>query len=68
MERTAFSVKDMTCDHCVNSVTEALKHVEGVKVAQVTLADKKAAITFDPDVTTVEQLKDAVRHAGYTVA
>ena len=68
MERTAFTVKGMTCDNCVNSVTEALKHVAGVKVAKVTLADETAQVTFDPQQTSVDDLKAAVKDAGYDVA
>lgn len=67
MERTEFTVKGMTCDNCVNSVTQALKHVEGVKMAQVTLADERAQVTFDPAQTSVDHLKDAVKTAGYEV-
>lgn len=68
MERTEFSVKGMTCDNCVNSVTQALKQVAGVKVAKVTLADEKAQVTYDPGATNVEELKEAVKNAGYEVA
>ena len=58
----------MTCDNCVNSVTQALKQVDGVKVAKVTLADEKAQVTYDPSATSVEKLKQAVKSAGYEVA
>lgn len=68
MERTEFTVKGMTCNNCVTSVTQALTHVEGVKAAKVTLAEEKAQVTFDPGATSVDQLKGAVRHAGYEVA
>jgi copper ion binding protein len=68
MGRTAFTVKGMTCDNCVNRVTEAIKHVDGVKVAKVTLADETAQVTFDPQQISVEQPKAAVKDAGYDVA
>ncbi len=68
MERTEFTVKGMTCGNCVQSVTEALKGVSGVKVAKVTLEDEKAQVTYDPQHTSVEQLKEAVKAAGYEVA
>ncbi len=68
MERTEFTVKGMTCGNCVNSVTEALKGVDGVKLAKVTLEDEKAQVTYDPQHTSLEQLKEAVKAAGYEVA
>ena len=36
----------MTCDSCVSSVTKALKEVDGVKVAKVTLAGERAQVTY----------------------
>ncbi|CAB1129891.1 HMA domain-containing protein [Candidatus Hydrogenisulfobacillus filiaventi] len=65
MERVEFGVKGMTCDHCVMTVTRALKGVPGVKTATVSLAEEKARVTFDPAVATLEALKAAVSAAGY---
>lgn len=67
MERTQFGVKGMTCDNCVNSVTNALKQVNGVKLAKVSLEDEKAEVTFDPAATSVNALREAVKAAGYEV-
>lgn len=68
MERVTLSVQGMTCDHCVNTVTNALKGIDGVKVAKVTLAEEKADVTYDPAHTSEDQLKEAVKAAGYQVA
>ena len=65
MERAEFGVKGMTCDHCVMTVTKALKGVEGVKLAEVSLAEERAKVTFDPTKASLEQLKEAVNQAGY---
>lgn len=67
MERTAFSVKGMTCENCVASVTRALKQVPGVKLAKVSLDTEKAEVTYDPGATSVDALKAAVKEAGYEV-
>ncbi len=65
MERVQFTVKGMTCDNCVNSVTKALKGVEGVRAANVSLADERAQVTYDAEKTSTEALKAAVKEAGY---
>lgn len=65
MERVTLSIKGMHCDNCVNSVTDALKAVDGVKLAKVSLDEANAQITYDPAHTTVEKLKEAVQKAGY---
>ena len=68
MERTELKVKGMTCSHCVSTVTEALKAVDGVKVAKVTLDNERAEVAYDPAKTSLDQLKEAVKSAGYEVA
>jgi copper chaperone len=68
MERTTLTVTGMTCGHCVNTVTEALKGVAGVKVAKVTLETERAEVTYDPTQASEDDLKAAVTAAGYTVA
>ncbi|MHB9144242.1 MAG: heavy-metal-associated domain-containing protein [Symbiobacteriia bacterium] len=65
METKTFSVKGMTCNHCVMAVTKALKGVPGVSEAKVDLAGNSAAVTFSAGPDTVKKLKDAVEDAGY---
>ncbi|MCY1460499.1 copper ion binding protein [compost metagenome] len=62
-------IDGMTCGHCVASVTEELRDVEGVTDVEVFLS---AGGTSTANVTTstpVENslLTQAVREAGYTV-
>jgi copper chaperone len=65
VERIEFAVQGMTCESCVNTVTEALKAVDGVKLAQVSLSEERAQVTFDAEKTSSERLKQAVERAGY---
>ncbi|MCL4351923.1 MAG: cation transporter [Firmicutes bacterium] len=67
MEKIALGIKGMTCDHCVMTVTNALKAVPGVRSATVSLANNEAKVTYDGTVTTEESLKEAIREAGYQV-
>lgn len=68
MERIDLDVQGMHCDNCVNSVAQALKGVDGVKLAKVSLDEHRAQVTFDPAKASVAQLKEAVKNAGYEVA
>ena len=63
MERVTLEVQGMSCGHCVRSVDEALKSVEGVQVEQVTIGS--AIVSFDPEKVTMGTLIDAVADAGY---
>jgi copper chaperone len=65
MERVTLGIRGMTCDHCVATVTTALKNVEGVKSASVSLNQESAKVTYDNSKTSLDQLKQAVKAAGY---
>ena len=65
--QTTIQIDDMTCGGCVNSVTNALKQVDGVMGVNVSLADNNAVIDFDDDKTNVDSLKEAIEDAGYDV-
>jgi copper chaperone len=67
MATATITVKGMTCSGCVNSVTKALKSVDGVQEANVDLQGQKATVTFNDTVTSVQALKQAVEDAGYDV-
>lgn len=65
--QTTIQIDGMTCGGCVNSVTNALKQVDGVMGVNVSLADNNAVIDFDDDKTNVDSLKEAIEDAGYDV-
>ena len=60
------SVKGMSCQHCVNSVTKALEQLEGVKNVEVSLEKGEAKYDEDKPVDR-EAVRKAVRDAGYDV-
>lgn len=68
MERAELKIDGMTCNHCVMTVTGALKGVEGVKAAEVHLDTNSAKVTYDPSRASLEAIKQAVRDAGYGVS
>lgn len=64
-ERHDLPITGMTCAGCVASVERAIATSPGVERANVNLATEKATIILDPQVTTLRELADAVRRAGY---
>ena len=67
MHTEQFKVTGMTCGGCTSSVTKALKAVNGVSDAAVSLSDCQATVQYDEKLTYPEQLKSAVKEAGYGV-
>jgi len=60
----AFEVKDMTCGHCVSSITKAVRAID--QGAQVTVDLATHRVQIEPTVSDRSQLSDAIREAGYT--
>jgi len=58
-------VSGMSCTHCRAAVQNALVGVAGVKSAEVNLDEGKATVTFDPEVATVDKLREAVKQSGF---
>jgi copper chaperone len=67
MTTQTIPISGMHCNGCVRSVTNALKNVEGVSDAEVSLANEQALISFDKDQVTIEALRKAVEAAGYQI-
>jgi P-type Cu+ transporter len=62
--KSIFPVRGMMCATCVAHVEEALKSVPGVISANINLASEKAIVEY-VEGTSVEELKKAVKDAGY---
>ena len=63
-----FNVPDVSCDHCRSAIEGALHPLEGVQTAQVDVAAKSVAVSFDPEVTDRDRIIGAIEQAGYPVA
>ena len=61
---TTFEVKDMTCGHCVSTITNAVRAVDQGAKVQIDLATHR--VTIDPTEADAAALSDAIRRAGYT--
>lgn len=64
MSTTTFTVKGMTCGHCVNHVTEEVKKIDGVSEVAVNLESGAVTVTADAEITST-QMETAVVEAGY---
>lgn len=58
-------IKGMTCTSCSANVESALQLIQGVQKAQVALATEEAEIQYDPQVSTYNQLLEAIENAGF---
>lgn len=55
----------MDCEGCVKSVTRMLSGLPGVQKVDVSLAEARATVTYDPAKAGVAEMRNAVERAGY---
>ena len=67
MANVTLKIKGMSCQHCVVSISKALKDLKGVKDVKVSLEKGSAEVNYDDKLVTLSRMKDAVVDAGYTV-
>lgn len=60
----AFEVKDMTCGHCVSTISKALKATD--KDAKVTIDLARHLVLVEPAQADASELQEAITEAGYT--
>lgn len=65
MKTELIKVTGMTCGGCVNSLTRALKSINGVDAVQVKLSTGDTQVQYNENLTSLEQLRSAVKNAGY---
>lgn len=67
MQTEQIKVTGMTCGGCTSNVTKVLSAIDGVDNVIVSLSDANATVQFDEKLTSPEQLKSAIKEAGYGV-
>jgi len=63
--KAPLSLVGMHCASCALIIEKALKKVPGVKQANVNFAAEKASVIFDENISSVNDLVEAVKKVGY---
>jgi copper chaperone len=67
MEKKVLTVEGMSCGHCKAAVEKVVTALTGVVLAEVDLAAKTLSVEYDAEQTTLEEIKEVVDDAGFTV-
>jgi P-type Cu+ transporter len=62
--RVELALEGMTCASCATRIEKRLNRLDGV-AATVNFATEQAAVSFDPEQVSVDELIEAVEAAGY---
>lgn len=58
-------VDGMICQVCAGTVKSALKKVDGVQDAEISLEKRNAVVHYDARKVTLDELTRAIKEAGY---
>jgi Cu+-exporting ATPase len=65
LSESDFGIIGMHCASCSAAVENALRQSEGVLKANVNLAAESASVRFNPEATSVAELRKVIERAGY---
>lgn len=68
MTKQKFDVGGMSCAACSSGIEKAVKRLDGVKEADVSLLEKTMTVSYDESVLSVEKIIATVEKLGYTAA
>lgn len=67
IDNIIFTVPDMSCSHCENSIKKAVGTLNGVENVIVDLASKKVSVEFEPTKVSAETIRNSIEDQGYEV-
>ena len=60
-------ITGMHCENCATTITRHLKKMDGIHVAEVSLATEYASVTFDAATLSEDTIVDKIRDLGFDV-
>ena len=65
MRQETIKVEGMTCQHCVQTITEALNNITGLNTVNVDLVKKEVSVTFNEYETELKKISDKIIEVGF---
>lgn len=56
---------DISCEHCANAITGALRAINGVATVAVDIDEKRVDVEYDAATASIEQIDAALEEEGY---
>ena len=67
MQTEIIKIRGMNSEGCIDKVNAALKSVKGVGDVVVSLANNKAKVQYDEQLTSSQELQATLARAGYSI-
>lgn len=60
-----FSIKGMSCKHCVAKVEEGIQSLPGIQKVKINLKKENGVVKYDESQISAQQIADKVTEVGY---
>ena len=67
MANQTLNVEGMTCDHCVQTIKEAVNSLVGIRGVEVDLENKEVAVEYDKALVNLDSITDKIVEIGFEV-
>ena len=67
MANQTLNVEGMTCDHCVQTIKEAVNNLVGISRVAVDLENKQVAVEYDKALVKLDSITDKIVEIGFEV-
>ncbi|MFP4225164.1 MAG: heavy-metal-associated domain-containing protein [Desulfobacterales bacterium] len=64
MATQKFSVPNISCDHCVNTIRNEFKELEGINLMDGDVANKQITVEYE-DPATEEKIREKLKEINY---
>ena len=65
MRQETIKVEGMTCQHCVQTISEALNNITGLNTVNVDLVKKEVRVKFNENETKLKKIFDKIIEVGF---
>ena len=65
MKQELIKVEGITCQHCVQTITKALKSISGLSSIDVFLDNKEVSVHFDENETNLHEITNKIAEVGF---
>ena len=65
MRQETIKVVGMTCQHCVQTITDALNNITGLNTVNVDLIKKEVRVKFNENETKLKKISDKIIEMGF---
>ena len=65
MTKESLKVEGMTCQHCVQTITDALGKIDGTNKVAVDLDKKEVQVDYNGEKTNLQEISDKIVEVGF---